>query len=135
MLLDYAKKNPYFDSRSTYDLADIFGVSAQTISNWIRKYPAFRNAVDDVQKIELKRVVSSLIKRTLGHFTVEEKTIISPDGSVTIQKTKKEVLPDSALIRYYLNNRDPDHWTEKREEEKQMRNVVINVANDPDEVA
>jgi len=134
MLREYATTNPYFDSRSTYAIAEIFGVSAQTISNWIGKYPEFAEAVDDVQKIELKRVESSLLKRILWHTTVEEK-IIQTDKGIVTQITKKEMAPDPSLIRYYLNNRDPENWSEKRDEEKPTRNVTICVDHDPREFA
>jgi len=101
---------------SQADAAVFFGVTKQTIAQWIKKYPDFAMAYRRSALIADTAVSTRLHKRAVG-YEVTEKHISTEmvEGRKQI-KTKtitKEIAPDVAAARYWLNNRQPKKWAEK----------------------
>lgn len=95
------------------ELADFFDVSRDTIKNWSKKYPEFRNARKR-GKVKADADVSySLYQRAVG-LTICKKKVLS-DGSII--EYKEKLPPDVRAIEYWLSCRQRDHWNIKQKVE------------------
>ena len=59
-------------------------------------------------------VAKSLFKRAIGTSITEEKQEDGTNGSKTTTTTK-DVAPDTAAAIFWLKNRQPDIWRDKKE--------------------
>ena len=96
------------------DLAEFFGVSVATITNWKRENPEFLAAINEGKRLADERVEQSLYKRATGYSHPEEKIFCS-DGSIVRATTTKHYPPDSTAMIYWLKNRKPKEWRDKHE--------------------
>lgn len=112
------------------DLALVFGVSEVTINAWKKKHPEFAQALIDGKAIADGNVAEKLYQKAIG-FTMKEQHIIQYQGQVTeIIEIDKEVAPDTAAIRYWLNNRQSKKWRDKQEIEHSGSMVMFTGESD-----
>lgn len=120
-------------------LAQILGISHETIYAWSRDYPEFSDAIEaGINMFKSENVAHALYKKATG-FTFEEKTYEIPQFPFFIlggdKKSKADIRsqvesalkslnkepqltkivkkyfpPDTNAIKYYLGNRDPERW-------------------------
>ena len=111
-------------------------ISCDTFYKWIKKYTEFAEALKRGRKFNLVtiRVENALLKLTEGYNWTEEKeeitgeaatnadgTIMKDENGRTIlkrqvvkkSKTIKHVAPNVTAQIYFLNNRQPDRWSNK----------------------
>lgn len=99
-------------------------ISEATLNNWKKKYSEFLESIKK-GKIEADaNVVSTLYKRALGH-TQKNKTAIKvrkidPKTEKmydTVEIVEEEVYfpPDIVATLFWLKNRQPEHWRDKKE--------------------
>lgn len=110
----YARKG-YSDEQ----LYKALGISHQTYYDYQKAYPEFLEAIKRGKKPVDQEVVNALLKRALG-FEYEEKTTeveIDAEGKPKpskIKTTKKLVPADVGAIAFWLKNRVPEEWQERR---------------------
>ena len=118
------------------DVAEKMGVSVQTLRHWKKTYPEIAEAVNESKEMLDYRIENALVKRALGYTTTDVKTIISPpdkDGNrkIRIEKTEKEIPPDTTAIMAWLNNRKPDDWKRNRDNIYQTKDedskITVNI--------
>lgn len=118
------------------DVAEKMGVSVQTLRHWKKTYPEIEEAVNESKEILDYKIENALVKRALGYTTTDVKTIISPpdkDGnrSIRVEKTEKEIPPDTTAIMAWLNNRKPDQWKRNRDNVMQTNDndskITVNI--------
>lgn len=95
-------------------LADIFGVTEQTVNNWKKKYPSFfesikRGKFDPDDEVEL-----ALFQRATGYEHPEDK-IFNNEGTPLIVPTTKHYPPDVTAAIFWLKNRRSKKWRDKQE--------------------
>ena len=88
------------------------GICEKTVRNW-KKDKRFLAALKKGKLKSDKSVVKSLYKRALG-FSYTENTYES--GRLT-KKVVKQLAPDTTACIFWLKNRRPDDWRDKREVE------------------
>jgi len=126
-------KKMYLLGLTDKQVAEIIGVTEQTINNWKAKDQRFFESIKESKLEADKRVVESLYKRAIGYkydeITYEKsKTgglgIKLEEGDITevkhtpTSKTKivtKEVVADITACIFWLKNRQPESWRDKRE--------------------
>ncbi|MGB5848214.1 MAG: hypothetical protein WBH40_07000 [Ignavibacteriaceae bacterium] len=97
-------------------LADLFGVSVQTVNNWKKESPDFSLALKEGKEISDARVVMSLFERATGYEHKEDKIFYdSKSGKTVTVQTTKQYPPDSTSMIFWLKNRQPNKWREKTE--------------------
>ena len=94
--------------------AEIIGVTDETIRNWKAKYQGFSWSVNEAKQAANEMVEASLFHRAIGYTHVEEK-IFCDKGAIVRAKTLKHYPPDSTAGIYWLNNRNPKRWKDKRQ--------------------
>ena len=108
------------------------GISSSTYYTWLGKYPEISEAVKKGKAPVDTQVENALLKRALGYSYVETTTDFElidtgekdEEGNPVMEKkiknvrsVKKEMAPDVGAAAFWLKNRRPDRWKEKREEQ------------------
>jgi hypothetical protein len=84
---------------TNYELADLFGLSERGFLKWQEKYPEFKAAIRrGKDEFDTERVEAALLLKALG---------TKEDGSDV----------DVAACKYWLRNRAPNRWPDKRKVE------------------
>lgn len=91
------------------EIAANFGVDKDLFQKWKKHYPSFREAITKGRTHADMKVVESLYKRATGYDYTEEG--LTRDGDVVT--LKRHAIPDIPGIKYWLNNRDKENWSER----------------------
>lgn len=113
------------DGLSNEQIAKNMGISAKTLYEWQNKYSEFREALKNGKEVVDREVENALLKRALGYKYTEvtrERTVetdsetgVSKSKMVVTKKVTKEVAPDVTAQIFWLKNRKPDKWRDKRD--------------------
>lgn len=111
------------------------GISPRRYYEWQIKFPQMSQAIKKGKAPVDMQVENALLKRALGYSYVETVTDFElvdtgekdDDGKPVMEKriknvrsVKKEMAPDVGAAAFWLKNRRPDKWREKREEQIQV---------------
>lgn len=109
------------DGLTDEQIAANIGIRAGTLYDWKNRFPDFSEALKKGKEVVDRQVENALLKRALG-YTYEEITrepVLNPDtGKVELTITKtviKQVVPDTTAQIFWLKNRKPEAWRDKRE--------------------
>ena len=107
-------------------MADVVGVSEQTVNNWKLKDPNFLESLRAEKEIADARVERSLFERATGYSHAEDK-IFNDNGTPLVVPTVKHYAPDTTAAIFWLKNRKPREWRDKQEVEHsgEVSQVVI----------
>lgn len=95
-------------------LSMYFGVSVKTIGAWRARIPQFAMACARGKHHADAEVAHNLYRRACGFFVDIEKIVLT-EGKPFKITVKEYVLPDVTAGRYWLNNRQPDLWSERKQ--------------------
>jgi hypothetical protein len=95
-------------------IAGLLGVTEHTFDNWKRKYPdAFLSLKD--WKIQADKIVEkSLYQRAKGYSKNSVK-MFCHNGRIVKQEYVETFPPDPTSMIFWLKNRQPDKWRDRRE--------------------
>lgn len=91
------------------EISTLFGVDKDLFQKWKKVYPDFREAIDNGRTFADIAVVESLFKRAVGYDYHEQG--LTRTGSV--RELRKHLPGDVGAIKYWLNNREKEHWKER----------------------
>lgn len=97
------------------EVAKVFGVCEDTINNWKKAYPQFFESLKKGKEIADQKVVQSLYQRALG-YSHPEIHITNYQGVIEKTNIIKHYAPDTTACIFWLKNRDPEKWRDRREE-------------------
>jgi len=95
-------------------LAVVFSVNEKTITNW-KEDPRFVAVLKKGKGDADARVERSLWERATGYDYKTTKTIRSNDGKVIVHEIVEHVPPDPTAMIFWLKNRKPAEWRDRRE--------------------
>lgn len=100
------------------EIADFLGVSGQTINVWSNKYPDFADAIKRGKALADANVADALYRRATGWQHEAVKIFADPKtGSEMQVKYIEHYPPDTVACIFWLKNRAPDRWKDKRNTE------------------
>lgn len=121
------------------ELADAFEVNVHTIYRWQAAHPAFCKALKAGKEAADERVERSLYHKATG-YSFDAVKIFNANGKALKVKYREHVPPDTTAMIFWLKNRRPDEWRDKREHEHTGKdgtplipvlNVSIGTESDP----
>ena len=106
------------------EIASKLGISTTTFYNWQKKYVEFSEALKKGKQVVDAKVEKALLKRALGYDYEEIKVTVNESGQKKVEKTKKQVKPDTTAQIFWLKNRLPDKWRDKHEIDQNINNIT-----------
>lgn len=97
------------------------GVGYSTLQTWKSKYQDIQDTLKKSKEIVDTQVENALLKRALGYsFTETTKERKRNDATgeyemVTTKEVVKEVTPDTTAQIFWLKNRKPEEWRDKKD--------------------
>jgi transcriptional regulator with XRE-family HTH domain len=102
--------------KTEQQMADICGVHISSITNWKKDNPEFFASLKAAKEIADSEVEKCLLNKALGKIIIKEKhTGVDANGNIIDKEVIKEIAPDNTAMIFWLKNRQPDVWREKRE--------------------
>jgi hypothetical protein len=100
--------------QSEDEIAELFGVSQQTLIKWKRQHPTFAKAFQRGGSLADGKVAKALLKRAIGFSHSTEKRTYDAEGNVTQRiRSTTHYPPEPAALSFYLFNRSRAKWSSK----------------------
>lgn len=109
------------DGLTDKEIAKEIGISKQTFYDWQKKYPDFSDSIKKNKEVADRSVEDALFRKATGYKTKEiirERQWNRTTGQyelVTVKEVEKDVAPDTTAQIFWLKNRKPETWRDKRE--------------------
>lgn len=109
------------DGLTEEQIAQNMSVSRATLAVWKKKYQDILDTLKRGKEVVDIQVENALLRRALGHTydeVTKEQGINPKTGQIEMIITKvvtKEVQPDTTAAIFWLKNRKPDIWRDKRD--------------------
>ena len=109
-------------------LADFFEVDEATINRWKHDFPEFCKSLKAGKMQADAEIAESLFNRARG-YVAPDLDIKMYEGKIIETPYMKHYPPDATSMIFWLKNRQPDLWREKREavEVNDDNEITINV--------
>lgn len=117
LLVEAWARNGLTDEQIAHNL----GISTKTFYEYKKNYPQFLQSLKRGKEIVDIEVENALLKRALGYkYNEVTKELITDKktGKEELKVTKvvtKEVVPDTTAQIFWLKNRKPDEWRDKKD--------------------
>lgn len=92
-------------------IAKNLGVAVSTFHSYKNKFPELRESLKRGKEVVDREVENALLKRALGYQYVE----ITEENGVETKRVIKHVSPDTTAQIFWLKNRKPADWRDKRD--------------------
>ena len=109
------------DGLTDEQIAHNVGVNVRTIYDWQNKYPQISHALKRGKEVIDRQVENALLKRALGYQFDEVTRELMYDEEekkdlLTVTKVvTKEVAPDTTAQIFWLKNRKPNEWRDRKD--------------------
>lgn len=122
------------DGLTDKQIAINMGISERSFTDWKDRFPAITAALKKgKQPVDLE-VENALLKRAMGYDYEETVTEIykGADGQERqhIRRHKKHMPADVTAQIYWLNNRRPERWRNRKAAETEQPNVALEKARE-----
>ncbi|MBO5570555.1 MAG: helix-turn-helix domain-containing protein [Clostridia bacterium] len=122
------------DGLTEEQIAKNMGICYETLRTWKSSFSAISEAIKRGKAPVDFEVESALLKRARGYEYEETTTEIyeMPDGTKRkhVKKTMRQVVPDVTAQIYWLNNRRPDRWRNRKAVENDQPSVALEKARE-----
>ena len=108
-------------------LAVVFDTSVVTLNSWKKKFPKFLKALKEGKAYRDEHVVRSLYERAMGYEHPETK-VFNDHGEIITHEIIKHYPPDPTAMIFWLKNRQPEKWRDKKDVEVDA-NVTIKLVD------
>lgn len=105
------------DGLTNEQIAKNIGINPDTLYTWIKKYPEISESLKKGKEVVDRQVENALLKRALGYKYQEVTKELINGVMIPIKIVTKEVQPDVTAQIFWLKNRKPEMWRDKRETE------------------
>lgn len=109
------------DGLTDEQIAANMGIGYSTLQTWKSKYQDIRDTLKRGKEVIDRQVENALLKRALGYRYKETTRELITDKEtgcselVVTKVVEKEVVPDTTAQIFWLKNRKPEEWRDKRE--------------------
>lgn len=113
-------------------IAAELGITERTLYNWAKRYPEFFQCLNEGRQSSDAQVEAALFRKAIGGTVKETRKVVIKDEKngkenkhVEMVEIEREVMPDTGAAIFWLKNRQPDKWRDKREYEHTLSEQVI----------
>lgn len=99
------------DGLTDDQIAKNIGINRDTLYRWKKAHSDISDALKRGKEVIDRQVENALLKRALG-YTYDEVTF---EGGVEVKRVRKQAVPDTTAQIFWLKNRKPEEWRDKRE--------------------
>ena len=103
------------DGLTDEQIAKNLGIAYSTFRDYKNKYSALSAALKKGKEVVDLEVENALLKRALGYTYTEETTEQLPNGGIKTKTTTKHIPGDTTAQIFWLKNRKPDVWRDKKD--------------------
>lgn len=99
-------------------IAENMGIHPSTLYEWKKKYPEINESLKTGKEVIDFQVENALLKRALGFEYEETKIIMEKDDQGKERKRQEKIikyaLPDTTAQIFWLKNRKPYEWRDRK---------------------
>ena len=99
------------DGLTDEQIAENIGITAATLYEWKKRFSDISEALKKGKEVVDRQVENALLKRALGYQYDE----ITKENGVETKRVTKEVVPDTTAQIFWLKNRRPDLWRDRKD--------------------
>lgn len=106
------------DGLTNEEIATKIKINPDTLYSWMKRFPEISEAIKRNKEFADQEVEQALFKKATGRSvkTVEEPRFNPKTGEFELVVVRRETLPpDVAAQAFWLKNRRPEKWRDKRE--------------------
>ena len=104
------------DGLTDEQIAKNMDIRTSTLYDWKNKYSEISEALKRGKEVVDRAVENALLKRALGCTVKEKTTMYDENGEKTSERVvEKDVPPDTTAQIFWLKNRKPEEWRDKRD--------------------
>lgn len=96
------------------EIADFLKINEATLYRWKLEHPKFCEVLKTAKAEADDRVIESLYRRAVG-YSHDDVHISNFQGEITVTPIVKHYAPDTVAAIFWLKNRRPQEWRDKRE--------------------
>lgn len=116
------------DGLTDDQIAYNMGIARSTLNNWKIKFPDVLDSLKLGKEVIDRKVENALLKRALGFEYIEVTKELTEIGMEVTKEVTKQVSPDTTAQIFWLKNRKPVEWRDRKETEV---SGSLNVQNNP----
>lgn len=103
------------DGLTDEQIAHNMDISRSTLNDWKKKYSDISDTLKRGKEVVDRQVENALLKRALGYEFDEVTKELAETGLIVTKKVTKQQAPDTTAAIFWLKNRKPNEWRDKRE--------------------
>lgn len=111
------------DGLSNEQIAHNIGINKDTLYEWQKRFSDFSDALKKGKEVVDREVENAMLKRALGYEydEVTQEPVTDKDTGITemrvTKRVTKQIVPDVTAQIFWLKNRKPDEFRDKRDVE------------------
>ncbi len=111
------------DGLSDKQIAHNIGITQTTLYEWQKRFPELSEALKKGKEVVDREVENALLKRAMGYEydEVTQEPVTDKDTGITemrvTKRVTKQIVPDVTAQIFWLKNRKPDEFRDKRDVE------------------
>lgn len=111
--------------RTDIEIAEEFGISESTMTNWKQKYPKFLASLKEGREEPDDQVEHSLFQRAVGYEYTETKEVTEGGLVTRVEVMNKQKAPDVTAQIFWLKNRRPGKWRDQQHFEHEIKGPLV----------
>lgn len=118
------------DGLTDEQIAHNLGVAYSTFREYKKKYPALLASLTKGKDVVDRMVENKLFQRAMGYEYTEVTKEMTGVGFIVTKEVTKQVAPDTTAQIFWLKNRRPDVWRDRKDIDHSGSMVINNPMND-----
>jgi len=103
------------DGLTDEQIAHNMGIVTSTLYEWKKAYPNISESLKKGKEVIDIEVENALFKKAVGYKYDEVTKELTQDGLIVTKVVTKEVQPDTTAQIFWLKNRKPEMWSDRKE--------------------
>lgn len=103
------------DGLTDEQIAQNIGISRSTLNEWKKRFPDIKDTIKRGKEVVDRQVENALFKSAVGYEYTEITKELTDSGMKVTKRVTKQMAPNPTSAIFWLKNRKPDEWRDKKE--------------------